>query len=41
MFEKLSTEIIDLLQNKKSKILLKKRYMYRDVIANQSNIHYR
>jgi len=39
--EKLSAQMIDLLINKKSKILLRKKYIQRDAIANQSNIHYR
>jgi len=39
--EKLSAQMIDLLKNKKSKILLRKKYIQRDAIANQSNMHYR
>jgi hypothetical protein len=39
--EKLSAQMIDLLINKKSKILLRKKYIQRDAIANQSNMHYR
>lgn len=39
--EKLSAQMIDLLINKKSKILLRKNYVQRDVLANQANMHYR
>ena len=41
MSQKLATEFINIIKNKKAKILLTKNSINREAVANKSNLHYR
>jgi len=41
MSQKLATEFLNIIKNKKAKILLTKNSINREAVANKSNLHYR
>lgn len=41
MSQKLATEFINIIKNKKAKILITKNSINQEAVANKSNLHYR